>query len=81
MFYTYILRSEKDSSYYVGQTNNLQSRLKYHNSGKVNYTKRGIPWKLVYFEEYQTRSEAALRERYIKNRKSKKYIETIINKM
>ncbi|MBS1539503.1 MAG: GIY-YIG nuclease family protein, partial [Bacteroidetes bacterium] len=32
-FYVYILQSDKDQSFYIGQTNNLDERLKRHNLG------------------------------------------------
>ncbi|KAA3623569.1 MAG: GIY-YIG nuclease family protein, partial [Flavobacterium sp.] len=43
----YILYSEKRSRYYVGQTANIDKRLKRHNLGLVPSTKAGYPWKLV----------------------------------
>ena len=67
MYITYILKSEKDNTHYYGHTKNLQSRLKLHNSGKVKYTKGHIPYKLIYFEEYETRSEANKRELFFKS--------------
>jgi predicted GIY-YIG superfamily endonuclease len=42
--------------------------------------KRGIPWSVVYTEEYINKSDTLKRERAIKNQKSKKYIENIIKK-
>jgi putative endonuclease len=81
MYSTYILWSEKLRKYYVGHTNNLSRRITEHNTGKSSYTKLGKPWSLTYHEEFTTRVEAMRRGREIKNRKSKKYIETIINKM
>jgi len=38
----------------------------------------GIPWKLIFNEEYSTKSEALKREREIKRKKSRKYIEKLI---
>jgi putative endonuclease len=64
MFYTYILKSIKDRSYYYGSTNNLNNRLLKHNSGKVRYTKGYLPYKIHYYETYETRSEAMKRERF-----------------
>ncbi len=78
MFYTYILFSEKLNIYYVGSTGNLEDRLKRHNTGRSKFTKRGIPWKLVYQKQYLTKSEAYQAELYIKSQKSKKYIENLI---
>lgn len=51
MFYTYVLYSEKFDEIYVGQTNNISSRLERHNDGKVFSTKKYIPWEIIYFEE------------------------------
>ncbi len=76
---TYILYSQSRDEYYVGHTQDLLNRIeKYHNEGRSLYTKRGIPWKLAYFEVYETRSDAMRREREIKTRKSRKYIEKLV---
>jgi putative endonuclease len=45
--------------------------------GWGRYTKRGIPWKIVYHEDFTTKSEALKREREIKKKNSKKYIEEL----
>ena len=78
-FYTYILYSEKLDRYYVGSTGNLEERLTYHNSGYSKYTKKGLPWRLVYQEVFDTRSKAVRRESAIKKKKSRKYIEWLIS--
>ncbi len=78
MFYTYILFSEKIDSYYVGSTSNIDDRLKRHNSGRSTYTKRGIPWVIVYLQAYETKSEAYQAEMYIKSQKSRLHIEKLI---
>jgi putative endonuclease len=65
-FYVYILTSEQDGSLYTGQTNDLGHRLQRHNSGCVKSTKSKRPYKLRYFEEYSTRSEAMCREWQLK---------------
>ena len=78
MFFTYILHSESKDRYYIGHTHDLDLRLERHNAGWSRSTKSGIPWKIVYFEEYQAKSEANKRELEIKRKKSRKYIENII---
>ena len=70
MFHVYILLSEKTHKYYIGATGNLPDRLLRHNNGRSKATKTGIPWKLVYSEIFQTRSEAMIRENEIKSWKS-----------
>ena len=78
MFSVYILFSENSDIYYVGSTANLEDRIKRHNTGRSTFTKRGIPWKIVYNKEYQSKSEAYQAELYIKSQKSRKYIENLI---
>ncbi|WP_075164042.1 GIY-YIG nuclease family protein [Microscilla marina] len=77
-FYVYILYSPSLDRYYVGFTQNLSSRLARHNSGGSRATKPGIPWELKYSEVYETRSEAMVRERAIKAKKSRKYLDHLI---
>jgi putative endonuclease len=61
-YFVYLLISEKDETFYTGQTNGLKDRLTRHNRGEIKTTKSRRPWKLVYFEEYPTRAEAMWRE-------------------
>jgi len=66
MHYAYILRSLKDGTYYYGSAEDIAARLKQHNTGKVRYTKGHLPYELYYREEFVTRSEAVVRERFFK---------------
>ena len=79
MFYIYILYSKNFDRYYVGSTENVESRLLRHNSKMVTSTKKYIPWLFVYTEQFLTRAEAVNRENQIKKMKSRKYIETLIS--
>ena len=66
MNYTYIIKCA-DSTLYTGWTNDLDKRIKAHNSGKgAKYTKTRRPVKLVYYEEHETKNEAMSREYAIK---------------
>jgi len=69
-YFTYILKSLKTGKYYIGSTNNLESRLKRHNSGKVISTKNSRPWIRAYFEESSTLRDSRAREAEIKRYKS-----------
>ncbi len=73
--FVYILYSEKRSGYYVGQTADIEKRLKRHNLGNVPSTKSGIPWKLVLQIEVLSRSEALVLEGKIKKRGAKRFID------
>lgn len=65
-YYTYVLKC-KDESLYCGYTDNLERRVQCHNEGKgAKYTRARRPVRLVYFEEYGTKSEAMSREYEIK---------------
>ena len=57
----------KSNITYVGYTNNLNKRIKLHNSGKGAKFTRGRKWKLIYKEKYSTKNQAISREYYIKN--------------
>ena len=74
MYYVYILRSKKNKRMYTGSTNNLRKRFKEHNDGKSNWTKKGIPWKLVYYEACLNEEDARSREIYLKSGMGKRYI-------
>jgi len=78
MFSVYILKSLITDKYYIGQTSDIKRRLLYHNSGYSKYTKAGIPWKLVYSENFDTRHQTMNREAQFKNYKSRVMIEKII---
>ncbi|MEP2239944.1 MAG: GIY-YIG nuclease family protein [Maribacter sp.] len=75
----YILRSEADGRLYKGMTNNLRKRIEEHNSGKNKSTKGFLPWVLVYNEEFETRIEARVREKYFKSGIGRAYLKSILN--
>ena len=68
MFFVYILRTSANTLY-VGQTNNLERRIKQHRKGKnasAKYLRYFSSLELVYSEKYKTRKEAMHRERELK---------------
>ena len=77
-FFVYILQSMRDFSFYVGQCDDLDCRMSKHSEGMSKYTASKRPWRLVYFEMYESRSEALKREKQIKNMKSKIFIQNLI---
>ena len=66
MFYIYVIKSKKDSSIYIGYTNDLRRRIKEHNSGESKYTKSKFPYELVYYESYKDIADAKYRENNLK---------------
>ena len=70
MFYTYILKSKKDSDLYIGSANNLRERFIKHNKGQVLSTKNRRPLEIVYYEAYKSESDARQREHNLKLRRN-----------
>jgi putative endonuclease len=77
MYYVYVLWSEKLKKRYVGSTKNLEQRIKEHNSGKTTFTKSGVPWKLIYYEQYTSLSEARKREIFLKSGQGRKLLDEV----
>lgn len=71
--FTYILECS-DGTYYVGSTIDLEKRITQHQNGQgANHTKKRLPIKLVYYEEYPQIYQAFNREKQLQgwNRKKK----------
>jgi putative endonuclease len=75
-YYVYAIISLIDYRIYVGISNNISVRLKYHNSGKVFSTKGYRPWKLFYKEFVGNRKYAREREKYLKSGYGKEYLKS-----
>ena len=68
MFWIYVLKTS-DNTLYIGQTNNLDKRLKEHmekSARSAKYIKYFDSFELIYTEEFETRSEAMHREAQLK---------------
>lgn len=81
MSWMYILRNENTDRYYIGSTSDLGRRIKQHRLGLTRTTRVLGTYTLVYVEEFDSISEARLREKKLKSYKSKKYIKWLINRM
>jgi len=66
MYYVYVLQSVKNKSIYVGCTSDINKRLREHNEGKSFYTKKHLPWKIIYFEGYCDKYDVFSREKSLK---------------
>lgn len=75
MKYTvYVLKSQIEKKSYVGFTSDIRKRLEEHNSGKSYFTKRFLPWKVVYTEEIDNYQDARKRERYLKSASGRRIV-------
>jgi len=77
-YYVYILYSELKDQYYIGHTSDLENRLYRHTNSGSKATKKATDWKIVYTQQFEAKAEAYQREFEIKNKKSRKYIESLI---
>ena len=77
-FWIYIIESETTGKIYIGHTSDLERRLREHNDrrvGKRRYTrKQQGPWRLIHFEEMESRSHAMRREKFLKSGKGREWI-------
>ena len=66
MHYTYMVRCG-DDTLYTGYTTDVLRRTEEHNRGKgAKYTRSRLPVELVYYETYESKTEAMRREYSLK---------------
>ena len=74
MFYTYVLKSEKDGKLYPGSTKDLRKHLVQHNTGKSFHTKGRGPFTIIYYEACLNDEKARSRELFLKTGMGKRYL-------
>jgi len=81
MWYVYILKCS-DKTFYTGVTNDLDRRLKEHNTSKLGskYTRARRPVTMAYYRKFKTRSLSQIEESRIKKLSRSKKIEIIKSK-
>ena len=80
MYKVYILYSKSKDTFYTGFTgDDLNQRIRRHNSKHKGFTGSANDWLLVYCEHFNTKSHALSRENQIKKWKSKIKIEKLIS--
>ena len=81
LHFVYLLQSQKDKKYYIGETVDVAARLLFHNSGRQRSTKSRTPFVLILVEQFETREEALLREKQIKSWKGGNAFKQLIFRM
>jgi len=80
MYFTYVLYSEKFNRIYIGYSANPQKRLTIHNSDEnTGWTRRYQPWVILYFEKYETKTEALKREKQLKTSRGRAFIKSLLD--
>ena len=82
MHYVYVLQNA-DGILYKGYSENIEHRLLQHNTDDsfASYTSKRGPWKLVYKEEFGTKKEAILREKFFKTGKGRDFLKQVIGRL
>lgn len=78
MYYVYLLHSKSQDKIYKGSTDNLKDRVTAHNKGKVKSTKSGVPWCLVYYEAFISKTDARREELFLKTGKGRERIKYLL---
>ncbi len=84
MFYVYAIYNKIKNKIYIGQTEDLESRLKRHNhelpTRLTSYTSKNSGlWRLIHKEIIMTRKEAMKREKALKSSRGRAFVRQIIN--
>lgn len=75
--FTYLLLTE-NNKLYCGYTNDVQKRFEKHKSGKAaKFTRANKPLKIVWYKEFETKSEALKEECRVKSLSRKQKEELI----
>ena len=74
MYYVYVLISCKNKKMYIGSSAEPEKRLKAHNAGRGEWSKRYRPWERVILESYSDREAAERREKYLKSGWGRRWI-------
>jgi putative endonuclease len=72
--FTYILNSISHQNTYVGITEDIDRRLKEHNSGKTKSTKAFAPYSILHYECFDSRFDARKREKFLKSDAGREWI-------
>src|SRR3989338_3202720 len=77
-FAVYALHNKEANKTYVGQTHDLENRVKLHNEHVLGgYTSRfSGEWQVIYCEYFETRKEAIRREKQLKSFQGREFIKT-----
>ena len=82
MYYVYVVQSLQDQTTYIGYSADLKKRIFDHNQGKTKSIKHKIPVRLIYYEAYNDKRIARMREIELKKHsfKKKELFKRIFNK-
>ena len=77
MHYVYALYSKYDKKFYIGQTADINRRLKEHKNGRVHTTCRYANLECIFYEAFGSKADAIRREQYFKTTQGRKALRLI----
>jgi len=78
--FVYIIQSKVDGTFYIGESKDPLDRLEKHNRPHKGYTARKQCWKILYKEEFPSRTEAKKGKAFLKKQKSIEFLINLISK-
>jgi putative endonuclease len=78
-YFVYAIYSDSRKRRYIGISINPENRLEDHNRGQTKSTKPYRPWKLVYTEVFNSRTEARKREKYLKSGIGREFLDNVLD--
>jgi len=78
-YYVYVLESIVNKDYlYIGSTSDLRKRIAKHNRAINFSTKKYVPWRLIFYEAYLSKTDARRREKYLKSNQGSRLLKRML---
>ena len=79
--FVYVIYSVSAGKYYIGETSDVNERVKQHNSGfyDSSFTWQVSDWELFWMLECKSRSQALKIEKHIKKMRNRKFYENLVH--
>ena len=76
MRFVYTIYNKKADKIYIGETGDIEKRLREHNEKRGNHftAKFAGKWELVYKEEFENKQESLKREKQLKSFKGREFV-------
>ena len=79
-YYFYIIQSKRNNKLYLGNTTDLEKRIREHNKGNNIATKPNTPYKLIFYSVFINKEDAKNCEKYFKTTSGWKRINKMLKK-
>ena len=81
MYFVYAIYNKEAGKIYIGETEDLETRIKFHNNGKFKNSvtsRHNGRWELIYKEICKNRIKARKREKQLKSFRGRQFVKTHI---